>query len=87
MSLSFYQNVSPSKDLRNASSESESLVDAYNVDASMRLDVSQAKFAAERNIRESGRWEKLSDEERRLVDKMVRECHHSDGRGVTNGTY
>lgn len=38
----------------------------------MRLDVYQAKVAAEKNLKESGEWEKLSPEEKRLVDKMVR---------------
>lgn len=37
----------------------------------MRLDVFQAKLAAEKNIKSSGLWEKLSSEEQRLVDKMV----------------
>jgi metallopeptidase MepB len=43
----------------------------YGVESSMRLDVFQAKLAAEKNIKSSGLWEKLSSEERRLVDKMV----------------
>jgi hypothetical protein len=37
----------------------------------MRLDVYQAKLAAEKNIKSSGLWEKLSSEEQRLIDKMV----------------
>jgi Zn-dependent oligopeptidase len=37
----------------------------------MRLDVFQAKVAAEKNIKEKGEWEKLSPEEQRLVEKMV----------------
>jgi hypothetical protein len=37
----------------------------------MRLDVYQAKVAAQKNIKESGEWDKLSPEEKRLVDKMV----------------
>jgi len=37
----------------------------------MRLDVFQAKVAAEKNIKDSGEWENLSAEEKRLVDKMV----------------
>lgn len=37
----------------------------------MRLDVFKAKAAAENNLRKSGQWEKLSDEQRRLVEKMV----------------
>ena len=67
--LSFYQNVSPSKELRDASNEAEVLVRNYGVDASMRLDVFQAKQAAEQNIKASGK--KLDPEEQRLVDKMI----------------
>lgn len=67
--LSFYQNVSTSKELRDASNEAEVLVRDYGVDASMRLDVFQAKVAAEKNIKASGK--KLDAEEQRLVDKML----------------
>ncbi|KII91031.1 hypothetical protein PLICRDRAFT_39628 [Plicaturopsis crispa FD-325 SS-3] len=69
--LAFYQNVSPSKELRDASNEAEVLQRAFAVDSSMRLDVFQAKVAAEKNIKASGKWDKLSAEEKRLVDKMV----------------
>lgn len=37
----------------------------------MRLDVFQAKVAAEKNIKESGQWNQLSAEDQRLVEKMV----------------
>lgn len=37
----------------------------------MRLDVFQAKVAAQKNLKESGEWDKLSPEQQRLVDKMV----------------
>ncbi|GBE84946.1 Saccharolysin [Sparassis crispa] len=67
--LSFYQNVSPSKELRDASNDAEVMVRDYGVDASMRLDVFQAKLAAEKNIKESN--VKLSPEEIRLVEKMI----------------
>lgn len=69
--LSFYQNVSPTKELRDASNEAESLVRDYNVESSMRLDVYQAKVAAQKSLNESGEWDKLSPEQQRLVDKMV----------------
>jgi metallopeptidase MepB len=69
--LSFYQNVSPSKELRDASNEAEQLVRDYGVESSMRLDVYQAKVAAQKNLKESGEWDKLSPEQQRLVDKMV----------------
>jgi metallopeptidase MepB len=63
--------VSPSKELRDASNDAEVLVRDFGVDSSMRLDVFQAKIAAEKNIKESGEWDKLSSEEKRLVDKMI----------------
>ncbi|KAF9565668.1 metallopeptidase MepB [Agrocybe pediades] len=69
--LAFYQNVSPTKELRDASNEAESLVRDFGVEASMRLDVFNAKVAAEKNIKESGKWDKLTPEEQRLVEKMV----------------
>ncbi|KAA1469830.1 metallopeptidase MepB [Dentipellis sp. KUC8613] len=69
--LSFYQNVSASKELRDASNEAEVLVRDFGVESSMRLDVFEAKLAAEKNIKASGR--KLNAEEQRLVDKMILE--------------
>jgi Zn-dependent oligopeptidase len=69
--LSFYQNVSPSKELRDASNEAEQLVRDYGVESSMRIDVYQAKVAAQKNLKDSGEWDKLSPEQQRLVDKMV----------------
>jgi Zn-dependent oligopeptidase len=69
--LAFYQNVSPSKELRDSSNEAESLVRDFGVECSMRLDVFSSKVAAEKNIKESGQWDKLSPEEQRLVEKMV----------------
>ncbi|THH27312.1 hypothetical protein EUX98_g6872 [Antrodiella citrinella] len=67
--LSFYQNVSPSKELRDASNEAEVLVRDYGVDSSMRLDVFRAKQAAEENIKKADTT--LNAEEQRLVEKMV----------------
>jgi len=43
----------------------------------MRIDVFNSKIAAEKNIRDSGKWDTLSPEEQRLVEKMVRiRSHH-----------
>ncbi|KAJ6619446.1 hypothetical protein B0H10DRAFT_2025622 [Mycena sp. CBHHK59/15] len=75
--LSFFQNVSPSKELRDASTDADSLVRDYGVESSMRLDVFHAKLAAEKNIKGSGLWEKLSSEEQRLIDKMILEGKRS----------
>jgi metallopeptidase MepB len=69
--LSFYQNVSPSKELRDASNEAEQLVRDFGVESSMRIDVYNAKVAAQKNIESSGK--KLNPEEQRLVEKMVQE--------------
>ena len=67
--LSFYQNVSPSAELRDASTEAESLVREFEVGSSMRIDIFRALQAAEKNIKDSGRV--LSPEEQRLIDKML----------------
>jgi Zn-dependent oligopeptidase len=69
--LTFYQNVSPQQELRDAANEADALLRDFDVEASMRLDVFNAKVAADRNIKASGEWGKLSPEERRLVEKMV----------------
>ena len=67
--LLFYQNVSTSKELRDAASAAEVLLDEYGIEISMRLDVYQAKVNAEKNIKASGR--KLNPEEERLVEKLL----------------
>ena len=69
--LAFYQNVSASKELRDASNEAESIIREFGVESSMRMDVFKAKVAAEKNIKASGVWDSLTPEEQRLVDKMV----------------
>jgi Zn-dependent oligopeptidase len=69
--LSFYQHVSPSSDVRDASVEVEGLSQDYAVDSSMRLDVFTAKVSAEKRLKETGEWEQLSSEDQRLVEKMV----------------
>jgi Zn-dependent oligopeptidase len=69
--LGFYRNVSTSKELRDASNQADVLHRDFGVEESMRPDVFKAKTAAEKNLRKSGEWEKLSDEQRRLVEKMV----------------
>ncbi|KAG2106879.1 hypothetical protein BD769DRAFT_1694331 [Suillus cothurnatus] len=69
--LRFYQNVSTSKELRDASNQAEVLQRDFDVKESMRLDGFKAKTTAEKNLRKSGEWEKMGDEQRRLVEKMV----------------
>ena len=72
--LCFYQNVSPTKEIRDASNEAESQLRNFGVESSMRLDVFNAKTAAKKNIETSGQWDKLSPEQQRLVEKMVSNC-------------
>jgi len=67
--LLFYQNVSTSKELRDAANTAEVLLREYGIEMSMRLDVFQAKVNAEKNIKASGR--KLNPEEERLVEKLI----------------
>jgi Zn-dependent oligopeptidase len=69
--LSFYQNVSPDKALRDASNEADVQVSAYGVESSMRKDVYDAKVAAKANMDASGEYARLDGEQRRLVDKML----------------
>ncbi len=69
--VAFYQNVSPSKELRDASNEAEQLVLDFGVESSMRIDVYHAKVAAQKNIEVSGK--KLNPEEQRLVEKMIQD--------------
>jgi hypothetical protein len=69
--MKLYQNVSPSQELREASNAVDALVREYGVASSMRVDVYQAKIAAEKNAKSSGEWEKLSPEAQRLAEKML----------------
>lgn len=67
--LLFYQNVSTSKELRDASSQAEVIVRNFLVECEMRVDVFKAKKSADANIRALG--VKLTPEEERLVEKML----------------
>ena len=67
--IQFYQNVSTSKELRDASNQAESLVRSFGVEIDMRVDVFNAKKHAAENIKAQG--VKLNSEERRLVEKMI----------------
>ncbi|KAH8114574.1 Metalloprotease [Phellopilus nigrolimitatus] len=65
----FYQNVSTSKELRDASNQAEVTVRDFLVEAEMRVDVFNAKKHAEANI--SAQGIELSGEEKRMVEKMI----------------
>lgn len=69
--LSFYQNVSTSKELRDASNEAEKLVRDYEIERTMRLDVYEAMLKAKQNIEESG--QSLAPEEAKIVKDMIRD--------------
>ncbi|THH10464.1 hypothetical protein EW145_g1314 [Phellinidium pouzarii] len=65
----FYQNVSASKELRDASNQAEIFLRNFSVEDEMRVDIFTAKKHAEANIAAKGI--KLSTEEARLVEKML----------------
>lgn len=67
--VQFYQNVSPSKELRDASTDSEMAVRDFGVEAEMRVDVFKSKKAAQKNIQD--RQISLTSEQNRLVEKMI----------------
>ncbi|KAG9310224.1 hypothetical protein JVU11DRAFT_9870 [Chiua virens] len=69
--LGFYQNVSTNKALRDASTKSEERTRKFSNQESMREDLYKAKVTAEANLRKTGAWDKLSAEQKRLVEKMV----------------
>ena len=67
--LLFYQNVSTSKELRDAANAAEVLLREYGIEMSMRIDVHQAKVNAEKNIKATNY--QLNPEEKRLVEKLI----------------
>ncbi|KAF8580285.1 Metalloprotease [Ramaria rubella] len=67
--LSFYQNVSPSKELRDASNQAKILHRDFVVEASMRVDLYDAIKGAAENIEKSKG--ELGAEEKRLIEKML----------------
>jgi len=67
--VQFYQNVSPNKELRDASTDSEMAVRDFGVEVEMRVDVFKSKKAARTNI--ADRQISLTPEQSRLVKKMV----------------
>ena len=70
-SLSFYQNVSTDKDVRDASTSADERSRKFSNEQSMREDLYKAKACAEANLRKTGAWDKLSAEQKRLVEKML----------------
>ncbi|KAJ3135204.1 hypothetical protein HK100_002975 [Physocladia obscura] len=66
-SFDFPQHVSADKAVRDASSAAETKYSAYNVETSMRKDVFESvkKYASKK--------EKLSPEDQRLVDRIIRD--------------
>ena len=69
--LLLYRDVSPSKELRDASREVAVQAEEYSIDVSMRLDLFKAKQFALDNIEKSGM--KLGPEEQRLVEMIMKQ--------------
>jgi Zn-dependent oligopeptidase len=69
--LWFYQNVAPSKELRDASNLAESISQEYDVEMSMRTDIFKVVEDTAARILASG--ERLAPEDQRFVDKVVLE--------------
>ncbi|QRV82708.1 metallopeptidase MepB [Ceratobasidium sp. AG-Ba] len=63
--LTFYENVSPDKAMRDASTEARKMTREFDVESLMRLDIYKALLSAKAKV------EKLSPEEQRLVDRMI----------------
>jgi Zn-dependent oligopeptidase len=47
------------------------MVQDFDIEVSMRVDLFRAKTAAEATMKASGEWDTLGPEERRLVEKMI----------------
>ncbi|KAJ2727161.1 metalloendopeptidase [Coemansia sp. Benny D115] len=65
--ITFLQNVSTDKDVRDASTEAEAKLEAFEIESNMREDVYRVVRAVYENKDEMAR---LGDEDRRLVDKI-----------------
>ncbi|KAF0852939.1 mitochondrial neurolysin [Andalucia godoyi] len=71
--LTFPSYVSSSKETRDACTEARRLLSAYAVEAGMRLDVFQAVKSVFDNMQASGEYAGLSETDRRLVDRFMRD--------------
>jgi metallopeptidase MepB len=76
--LGFYQAVSTDKELRDASTEAEKLMDDFSIEASMREDIYELVEAAFQNK------DKLDPESQRLLDKE-RKSYIRNGLGIEKG--
>lgn len=76
--LGFYQAVSTDKELRDASSEAEKMMDEFNIEASMREDIYKLVEAAFR------RTENLDPESQRLLVKE-RKSYIRNGLNIPAG--
>ncbi|KAJ2784815.1 metalloendopeptidase [Coemansia interrupta] len=65
--ITFLQNVSTDKDVRDASTEAEERLEAFEIESQMREDLYKVVHAVYTNKDE---MDKLGDEDRRLVEKM-----------------
>ena len=76
--ISFYQSVSASQELRDASTEAEELMDDYSIESSMREDMFKLVEAALK------KGEKLDPESQRLLEKTHKD-YIRNGLGLPAG--
>lgn len=76
--IRFYQAASTDKDLRDASTEAEKLMDEFSIEASMREDIYQLVEAAFQ------KGAKLDPESQRLLEK-TRKSYTRNGLGIPAG--
>lgn len=70
-SLAFYKDVSPDKELRDTSIAVDERSRKFANEESMREDLYKSMATAEANLHKMGGWEELTDEQKRLVEKML----------------
>ncbi|KAJ2376561.1 metalloendopeptidase, partial [Coemansia sp. RSA 2603] len=78
--ITFLQNVSTDKEVRDASTEAEEKLEAFEIESRMREDLYKVVHAVYSNKAE---MEKLGDEDRRLVEKMELQFQQS-GLGLNS---
>ena len=71
--LIFLKSVSPSKELIDAVSEAENLLDAYNLKISMDEKVYQTL----KEIKSSKEYQKINKEDKRYIDKSIEDFDRS----------
>ena len=75
--IRFYRYVSPVKEQAEKSIALEEDLDAFSIKLYMRVDFFEALKEYREQAKETKEWEKLGDEERRYVDKMIHSMERS----------